>query len=630
MRSFVAIIFFLIVTFQSFGHSIGQDAGESEKLLLTQYPGTKKWGYVFSSSKTSRIFLPTRITATSAFDAVGLGTGLIWGKKERLEFNWAIPPQYDKAAKDFDENLACVILNGRVGFIDRMNRFVIPPVYEGDDLSSFRYGLTPVCKDGKYGYIDKSGVMRIANIFDWAGDFKENALAPVKQDGKFGAIDLAGNLVVPYKYKLEEAMTTVPISNKEYREAAKKVKADKQAGVYDTLIHSLDSISAMVDRLISDSLYLPELPENKPFLSACYGSYGLTFSEKDTAWLFKPEYADIARLDESLFLLQSTDSLCGAGDAYGRIVIPCEYENVLLDVNSDVIIVQEDSLFGLYNKRGLLLSPAGFDLIGGFQEGRATVWVDYEQGILNDKGDIEDDLVERLFAQAVDCENKSDLRNARRLYRRITVIEPTFALAYHNLGIMDLNIEEYKSGMQQLTLANKLDPDNEMIAENLKQAKKERKDRRWNRVMQGLEVAGAVVGVAATTYAAIEGTSATSFQLTGAEAMSGGAVYSGGSSAVAGNSSSGYEGNPANEAEAIRLYQRMEDNVRSAVNSYQSHQRDNSVTGQMTLKNIQNGQRNMREHRSSCRKRGIIIPKSPWEDARPGINKNLYEKKKNK
>lgn len=117
MRSFVSIILFLIVTFQSFGHSTGQDVEESEKLLLTQYPGTKKWGYVFSSSKTSRIFLPTRITATSAFDAVGLRTGLIWGKKERLEFNWAIPPQYDKAAKDFDENLACVILNGRVGFI---------------------------------------------------------------------------------------------------------------------------------------------------------------------------------------------------------------------------------------------------------------------------------------------------------------------------------------------------------------------------------------------------------------------------------------------------------------------------------------------------------------------------------
>lgn len=106
-------------------------------------PATKKWGYTYNKSKTSRMFLPTRLTATSAFSAVGLGTSLIWGKKDRLAYNWAIPPQYDQAAKNFDEGLTAVIMEGRMGFINSSNQFVIPPIYKAKKLTKFNYGLAP-------------------------------------------------------------------------------------------------------------------------------------------------------------------------------------------------------------------------------------------------------------------------------------------------------------------------------------------------------------------------------------------------------------------------------------------------------------------------------------------------------
>lgn len=613
----MSLVLFSLPTF-------GQDDNPTRQILLTQFPQTKKWGYVHNASKVSRVFLPTRITATSAFDAVGLGTSLIWGNKERLEYNWAIPPQYDKAAKDFDENLASVLLDGKIGFIDCQNRFIIPPRFEGDDLGAFRFGLAPVCEDGKYGYIDKMGNMVIPNTFEWAGDFKENMTAPVKMEGRFGAIDLSGQLVVPCEYKLEEAMTTVPITNKAYRQAVKKIEAGYEAGLYAPLLARLDSVSALTDQWIADSTYIPPLPDYIPQLTISGDLVGLKRSASDTTWIFPPDYVGIDRLNESLFLLQTPDSLCGIGDLYGRIVIPCEYDNISLDANSEVLVVEEESLYGLYGSDGLLLSPTGFDLIGGFEDGKATVWVDLQQGIMNEQGDIEDDLVDRLFSQAESLEGQSNYNDARRLYNRIIRIEPTYAMAYHNLGIQDLNREEYKSGIRLLTLANDLDPDNELIASNLKQAKKERRERRLERVAQGLEIAGAVVGVAATTYAAIEGggSSATTYQP--AAIPVGGNYNSGGASALpatSGNSS-------ANEAEAISLYKRMEDRVKQDINSYQSHTRSTIVSGSMTLQNIQNAQRNMREHRSSCRKRGIIIPKSPWEDARPSPNKYIYEKEK--
>lgn len=617
MKHLFSIMSILLIGFKSFG----QDTNPAQEILLTQFPQTKKWGYVHNESKTSRIFLPTRITATSAFDAVGLGTSLIWGNKERLEFNWAIPPQYDKAAKDFDENLACVVLDNKVGFIDYLNRFIIPPRYEGDELSAFRFGLAPVCREGKYGYIDKMGNMVIPNTFEWAGDFKENMTAPVKMNGKFGAIDLSGKLVVPCDYKLEEAMTTVPFSNKAYRQAVKEIKANFEAGHYASIMARLDSISAITDQWISDSAYVAPLPDYDPVRIPSGDRLGLKRSDNDTSWIFNPQYVAIDRLDESLYLLQTSDSLCGIGDLYGRIVIPCEYDNISLDPNSDVLVVEDNSLYGLYGRDGLLLSPTAFDLIGGFEAGKATVWIDLQQGLLNDRGDIEDDLVDRIFAQAEALEGQSKPNDARRLYRRIIRVEPTYAMAYHHLGLLELDREEYKSGLRLLSVANELDPENELIADDLKQAKKERRERRLERVAQGFEIAGAVVGVAATTYAAIEGggSSTTTYQPASLPVATG---YDGG-----GTMTTASDNSSANEAEAFALYQRMEDRVKQDIDSYQSHQKSAIVAGSLTLKNIQNAQRNMREHRSSCRKRGIIIPKSPWEDAKPSPNKYIYEKK---
>lgn len=77
-----AVRLLLILLFVIPKHVIAEE--NSNQLLLTQYPATKKWGYTYNKSKTSRMFLPTRLTATSAFSAVGLGTSLIWGKKDRL------------------------------------------------------------------------------------------------------------------------------------------------------------------------------------------------------------------------------------------------------------------------------------------------------------------------------------------------------------------------------------------------------------------------------------------------------------------------------------------------------------------------------------------------------------------
>ncbi len=56
-------------------------------------------------------------------------------------------------------------------------------------------GLTVIKRDGKYGFVDSRGRLRIANRYEDAGDFHEGR-APIKLLGKWGYIDASDEIVV--------------------------------------------------------------------------------------------------------------------------------------------------------------------------------------------------------------------------------------------------------------------------------------------------------------------------------------------------------------------------------------------------------------------------------------------------
>ena len=65
-----------------------------------------------------------------------------------------VEPQYDYAYS-FSDGLALVGKDGKCGFIDKTGKVVIEPKY--DYAGSFHDGLAMVEKDGKRFYIDKTG-----------------------------------------------------------------------------------------------------------------------------------------------------------------------------------------------------------------------------------------------------------------------------------------------------------------------------------------------------------------------------------------------------------------------------------------------------------------------------------------
>lgn len=140
-----------------------------------------------------------------------------------------IPAQYDQAGP-FSEGLAYVRVSRRWGVIDKTGKWIMPPVledpgvndesnddggmeynYQGrsmlshpvswsfNDLYRFSEGMGAIHKYGKYGFIDKTGKIIVAPIYDYVMPFS-GGLAAVRIGTNWGFIDKTGKQVVPLKF----------------------------------------------------------------------------------------------------------------------------------------------------------------------------------------------------------------------------------------------------------------------------------------------------------------------------------------------------------------------------------------------------------------------------------------------
>lgn len=433
-----------------------------------------------------------------------------------MNTEWVIPCQYAMVAKEFSEGLAGVEFGGKVGFIDKSNRFIIPPQYEPvNSLKGFNHGLAVVKKGGKFGFINKLGDFVIPPIFDYADNFDEHLLATVKIGKKFGAIDFKGDTIVSCSYLAEEAMKYLPFKNKEYKEAARIVKTRFEDGFYDDIMKPVEAVAETVNKLIYDETYLPTLPLNVVVREK--GTLkGLGVAGNDTAWVLEPRFSEIIRTADLFYQVQDTTHQWGVADIYGRMILPCNFENI--EYQSDVrmfIVTQKPYHFlgkdfgdkmGLYNWKGELILPAVLEQISLFKNGYAEVSLDSLCGRIDLNGQVSMEYIDELRAAAA---TKTGIEYS--YYMACLVgLHPAYAQLHNDIAMHDMNLKLYKDGIRRLKLAHDLDPNDKLIAGNLKKAKEDRRNRRFDRVINALEITGGVLNVAATTYSVASGNTSVS------------------------------------------------------------------------------------------------------------------------
>lgn len=95
------------------------------------------------------------------------------------------------------EGLRMIKRNGRYGFVDDQGRLRIPNRYE--EAQPFRHGLAAIKIRSKWGFIDKEDNITVQPVYDEA-TLLHAGLIRVKQNGKYGLINHSGDIIIPVRY----------------------------------------------------------------------------------------------------------------------------------------------------------------------------------------------------------------------------------------------------------------------------------------------------------------------------------------------------------------------------------------------------------------------------------------------
>lgn len=122
-------------------------------------------------------------------------TGLKAGPRFSLGFN---ERTFANTFSFSEEGLSPMSKDMKYGYIDKSGKFVVPPKF--NQAYPFVEGLARVCVDKKYGFIDKTGMFAVEPKFLGCEDFSEGTAAVAIGHNKWGYVDKQGKFVIKPKY----------------------------------------------------------------------------------------------------------------------------------------------------------------------------------------------------------------------------------------------------------------------------------------------------------------------------------------------------------------------------------------------------------------------------------------------
>lgn len=237
--------------------------------------------------------------------------------------NFVLPPKYE-VAFPFKDGRAYVRFRGKWGVIDKTGKWIMAPVMETPsqlsymdsyyggyrsiyndaynpamlldankpyEFFSFNEGMGGVYKYNKYGFIDSTGKIIVAPVYDEALPFSQG-LAAVRLNDKWGFIDKTGKEVIPLKF----------------REASSFTK-DGLAMVGSQPIASDPTLTDVELEYESDN-------------NVYYG-----YIDKSGKWIIKPQFSYAEDFSEGLAAAALDYGDRGYIDKTGKFVIAPKYDN---------------------------------------------------------------------------------------------------------------------------------------------------------------------------------------------------------------------------------------------------------------------------------------------------------------
>jgi serine/threonine protein kinase len=316
------------------------------------------------------------------------------------KYGIVIKPQFD-FARSFAAGLAAVVVNQKLGYIDKRGNFAIPPQLEFDPVSIFRErayqfseGLAQLSIDHKWGYIDPEGRLIIKPQFDSADAFSEG-LARVELNHRYGYIDRTGSFVIPTQYESAapafcEGLAGVEIDHRygyinpkgkvvvkpqfdtadEFGEGLARVTLNDKYGFINKAGVVVIPIQFDVAHTFSEGLARVRVDDQ----------YG--YIDRTGTLLIAPQFEDTFSFTEGLALVRNKAKY-GYIDKVGNLVISLQFDDAY-PFSEGLAAVKLGNLWGYIDKKGIFVVEPQFDDAGSLHSGLAAVKVSNQWGYLGE------------------------------------------------------------------------------------------------------------------------------------------------------------------------------------------------------------------------------------------------------
>ena len=249
--------------------------------------------------------------------------------------------------------------------------------------------------DGKYGFIDTEGKIKVLPVYDDVCEFGKNGLAAVKMDDLWGYVNTEGEMVIELSYSFarsfsDNGLACVIAQNGEwcFIDSNGEIIIDTGYCITDCIVYSFDK-NGFAQVMIDD------------------GKMGI-MNEKGVM-IAEPIYSWVSSCSkDSIYVV--LESKYGIVDAQGAMCVSPVYDR-LLPLNENFYAVLVDDRYGIINKNGEEIVEPAYEVISyilgkkwiGFSDERQKAYLLDDDGTVIEKWESnEDDWYDAIYNRELD------------------------------------------------------------------------------------------------------------------------------------------------------------------------------------------------------------------------------------
>ena len=305
---------------------------------------------------------------------------------------------------NFYDGRAQICKDGRMGFIDKRGRLVVPIEYQPNAMG-FSEGIGMLCKGDDDIYVDHDG-HELFRRSDVSGSMFYEGLAQVRHDGKCGYMDRTGKTVIPIEWEFagyfhcgravvyrEGLYGFIDKQGKLAIPCRFETPAERQPEDFSEGLAMVINNSDREDYCYIDTMGRVAIPG--PFSSAGNFHEGLAsvstpdfvgYIDKTGKRVITIEEGWGAEFHEGLALVRYNNGKKAFIDKTGKKVFDVPYESAN-DFHDGMALVWEgEKRFGYIDKTGRLAVPCIYYAYKPFSEGLAAVQKDGKWGFVDKEG----------------------------------------------------------------------------------------------------------------------------------------------------------------------------------------------------------------------------------------------------